>query len=149
MTTFVFKIFKTWFFISKLWVDIKLFVVNKRLAYVTVSSVSIFLADTKHFASMTMTTNRPDLTIYEKLRSNRPVCNYDRQIDTELPWLKIQRIEFFAISTALPIIAMLASKIFTAAKKLRPDDHWIRSLMFIYPTEVAWHVLVSLKLLDP
>ena len=60
-------------------------VVNKRLAYVTVSSISIFLADTKHFASMKMSTNLPDLTIYEKLRSNRPVCNYDGQIDTELP----------------------------------------------------------------
>ena len=45
----------------------------------------LVLADTKHFASMKMSTNLPDLTIYEKLRSNRPVCNYDRQIDTELP----------------------------------------------------------------
>ena len=44
--------------------------------------------------------------------------------------------EFFAYNTKLPIMAMLLSKDFTAAKKVtssgvQPDDHWIKSLLLI------------------
>ena len=45
--------------------------------------------------------------------------------------------EFFAFSTKLQIMAMLASKDFTVAKKLLPVgfyDHWIESLMLMLPS---------------
>ena len=61
-------------------------------------------------------------------------------------------VEFLAINRKLPIMAMLASKIFTTAKKVTstvtgPNDHWIKSNA--HPTELVWHVLVRLILLDP
>ena len=52
-------------------------------------------------------------------------------------WLT-QDSSFFGgeVDTNLPIMAMLTSEVFTTAKKvtsngIRPDDHWIKSLMFI------------------
>ena len=54
-------------------------------------------------------------------------------------------VEFFAINTRLPIMAVFTSKSFTSARKLplvraRPDYHCTKSLILI---------LVSLRLLDP
>ena len=57
-------------------------------------------------------------------------------------------IEFFTFNTKLPEIAILASKDITVAKKFSPVrlDLMITGPI-VYPTESAWHVLVSLKLL--
>ena len=51
-------------------------------------------------------------------------------------YVKIDLFEFFAISTKLPVMAMLASKDFTAVKKVTSsgvqlDNHWIKSLMLV------------------
>ena len=52
---------------------------------------------------------------------------------------KVISVEFFALITKLPIMAMLASKDFVAAKIsylhwVTPDDHWIKILMLILLT---------------
>ena len=50
-------------------------------------------------------------------------------------------------------MAIVASNDFTAAKIVtysgaRPDDHWIKKSNAYLP-QLAWHILVSLKLLVP
>ena len=48
-------------------------------------------------------------------------------------------------------MAVLTTVSIAAQKKFSsgacPDDHWIKSNA--YPTELPWHVPVSLRLLDP
>ena len=63
-------------------------------------------------------------------------------------WIKLgnNSFQFFTINTKLPIMVMLASKVFTAPNiKLPPEDQESNA----YTTELEWHVLVSLRLLDP
>ena len=65
---------------------------------------------------------------------------------------------FFSINTKLPIMALLALKVFTTAKltstylyNLQWGLTWwsLDQESNAYPTELAWHVLVSLRLLYP
>ena len=59
-------------------------------------------------------------------------------------------VEIFAFNTKLLEMAMLASKDFTGAKKKLPPTWWsLDQGSKAYRTELVWHVLVSLKHLDP